>query len=498
MRDESICTKLQRIKDYTSQRSISQAEHEFILLINETNPEWNQFCVSPNITKIFHYVRDVHIIPGKDVYVNLISQEVSFGAEFLLKDVKSPADLLFVVYHERNHVLVNKLYKTALFILLADMKRNHPKAPILRLARDAEEVFVNALSHCVIPNQNLLERIFPRSGAYVSLRTPHPDLNFWGAHHKILKLHHLLFTEGLSNCSFLDWVQIYITEILAHKTDVGEEVQGPFQPGDGSIMEDDEDEKSHPPVKPAKGSTQKGGKGLIQKEFPLDPSDPMDSILIDTSVSASRELNIYDIPEIEKTMIMHSFQRIFSTLTANINNYCIGRTSTVPSRVSRKDQQALRQGTIPPLFSRRYYPIVPIPKFYIYCDVSGSMDKYLVLLPIIYRRLAFLTKPELCYCFSTEIVEADPQFKIFLTTGGTSFSKVAEHIHAQKVKHAVVISDGCDYLTGEDEDKLKKQMEHLVYVHVGRSIKLDLSPWHLLSRQIKQHQTFAIANKDLK
>lgn len=497
MRDvnESINTKLQRIKDYTAQGNISRAEHEFILLINEANPEWNQFCVSPNITKIFHYVRNVHIIPGEDVYVNLISQEISFGADFLLKDVHSPADLLFVIYHERNHVLVNKLYKTALFILLADMKRNHPKASIRRLARDAEEVFVNALSHCVIPNQNLLERTFSRTG-YVSLRTPHPDLNFWGAHYPILKLHNLLFTEGLRSCTFLDWVQVYITEILAHKTDIGEEVQGPFLPGDGPSIGDDEDEKG--PVKPGKGGhSQKGGKGLTQKEFPLDPSDPISSILIDTSVSASKELKVYDIPEIEKASITHSFQRIFSTYTANINNYHIGRTPTVPSRISRKDQQALRQGTIPPLFSRRYYPIVPIPKFYIYFDVSGSMDEYLVLLPIIYRRLAFLTKPELCYYFSTEIAEADPQFRIFLTTGGTSFSKVAEHMLAEKVEYAVVVSDGSDYLTVEDGDKLKKQMEHLVYVHVGSS-KLDLSPWHLLSRQIKQHQTIAIANKDSK
>lgn len=492
--DRSLKTKLQHIKQLLTQKNLPAAEHEFVLLINEASPEWTEFCTSPNITKIFHYVRSVRIISGSDVYVNLLSQEVSFGEQFLLKDVQSLADLLFVMYHERNHVLVNRLYRSALYILLADMQRNHPTVPIRQLASDAEEVFVNALAHVVIPNQRLLETIFPRTG-YVSLRTPHPDLNFWGQHTNIISMHQKLFSGQLTNCSFLEWVQTYILEIIANKTQIDLEIVDPIHDrgnGGGGVTGGRDGKNSS-----GGGISRKGGKGdrLRQKDFPIDPSSPEGMLLVDTSVSSIQELGVYDMTETEKVTVTHTFQKVFSTYAAaTLNSYYVGRTPTAPARISRKDHSLLCQGTIPTMFTRKVYPVVPLPKFYIYFDVSGSMNHFLAMLSLIHKRLAFLTNPEQCFCFSTKIVPADPTFRVFHTTGGTSFCEVAKHLIEQKVTHAVVVSDGCDYLSEDEVLSLKKQVTHLIYVHVGRG-ELLTSPWHTLGRQVRTYQSIQVAAK---
>ena len=370
--------------------------------------------------------------------------------------------------------------------MLADLKKKYPNVPIARLAKDAEEVFINAVNHVMIPNENLLITTFGVKG-YGSLRTPRPDLEFWKNCLTLIREQQALFSEGLNNSSnsnFVQWVKLYILQIIEHNIDDGEiDISSPFQ-SQTSITIDTEDLNS------SETTTGKGNNKVYKETFPIDPTETLNKILIDTSINSVQELQVYNLRPEEKFVISRTFQKIFTTYAANCDISYESRTPLVPSRMSRRDQFLLSQGMIPTIYAKKYYPIIRPSKFAIGFDVSGSMNHYLALLPIIYKQLAYLTNTEVCFYFSTEICSIDPAFKVFETTGGTSFNKVAEYVIKKGYSFLVIVSDGEDNLSAENVKILEKQLNHFIYIHIGNS--LNNSPWFLLSKKIYKNQSIVL------
>jgi hypothetical protein len=142
---------------------------------------------------------------------------------------------------------------------------------------------------------------------------------------------------------------------------------------------------------------------------------------------------------------------------------CIGHTPGIPFPLTRRDALLLSTGEPPVLWQRKVG--FERPWIDLYMDVSGSMNKFYPYVPFIYDSLKHYVGE--VYQFSTVVVQVDPREPFLLTTGGTTFNTVANHMIEKETKWAVLVSDGkCDLNQGLIE-KLTEQLEYFVYIKVA-------------------------------
>ena len=115
----------------------------------------------------------------------------------------------------------------------------------------------------------------------------------------------------------------------------------------------------------------------------------------------------------------------------------------MPSSLSRRDAFSMGMGHIPAMWQTSYSQQEYV-KFDIWADVSGSMNNYVGMIPIILRQLGHLAGD--VWNFSTENVKMDVRDyqKYFITSGGTEFEKAFAQMVINKNPYVIFISDGCD------------------------------------------------------
>ena len=114
----------------------------------------------------------------------------------------------------------------------------------------------------------------------------------------------------------------------------------------------------------------------------------------------------------------------------------------------------------------------------LYVDVSGSMERFYGYIPYLYDALKHVMGR--IFQFSTQVAQVEHDDSFLLTTGGTQFNCVAQHMIEHQIRAAILLSDGQSYLTTENTEVLKSQLEHLVYIKVQEN---DYNNWEHIATE---------------
>jgi len=144
--------RIQRIKKTLGQDDLDMAA---TLLINTVSSDdmfeyWSGCCHgSERVPKILKYIKHISFNPTvPTAVINFMEGDLMIGTRFFLDHIDGPEDLLFILIHERNHLILRKLYPDV-------FKPDYPK----HLFNFAEDVFINAISRRHIPSA-LPERFY--------------------------------------------------------------------------------------------------------------------------------------------------------------------------------------------------------------------------------------------------------------------------------------------------------------------------------------------------
>ena len=113
---------------------------------------WAGCCQdSERVPKILKFIRHIAFDPGvPTAAVNFMKGELRIGMQFFLDHINGPEDFLFILIHERNHLILRKLYP---HVISDDYPRH--------LFNFGEDAFINAVSRRHVPS-TLPERFYKR------------------------------------------------------------------------------------------------------------------------------------------------------------------------------------------------------------------------------------------------------------------------------------------------------------------------------------------------
>jgi len=131
--------------------------------------------------------------------------------------------------------------------------------------------------------------------------------------------------------------------------------------------------------------------------------------------------------------------------------------SPIPIRPSKRDFVLLAAGMPPLHFHNHALRVTPQERgLAVYLDVSGSVNQHLPEIIGLLRSLR--TELKTIYLFSNKVVEV-PFRTLFAgrieTTYGTDFNCIAQHIFANRLDKAVILTDGYASMTEENQQQLK-------------------------------------------
>ena len=111
---------------------------------------WSGCCRgSERVPKILKYIKHISFNPlVPTAVINFMKGDLMIGVQFFIDHIDGPEDLLFILIHERNHLILRKLYPDV-------CRPDYPK----HLFNFGEDVFINAISRRHIPS-TLPERFY--------------------------------------------------------------------------------------------------------------------------------------------------------------------------------------------------------------------------------------------------------------------------------------------------------------------------------------------------
>lgn len=160
------------------------------------------------------------------------------------------------------------------------------------------------------------------------------------------------------------------------------------------------------------------------------------------------------VKEFSKELSMHGADRYVDVTQA-----------TMPSTLSRRDAFMMGSGYTPSLWRNRYQP-EKVVSYDIWCDVSGSMDDYIGMIPIILRNLSDIAGDVWNFSDVNIKVNKLDVDRMFFSTGGTDISGALEQAIKNGNKYVIFISDGDDnWVRDEVIDRARRFFKRFVYVH---------------------------------
>ena len=119
---------------------------------------------SDKVPKILTYIHRIRFDDGiETAQVDLIKGDLKIGVKFFLDWIQGPEDFLFLLIHERNHLILRTLYPEV-------NPETYPEA----LFNFAEDAYINGISRRTIPS-TLPETVLQRPAGTDSNRVPQPD-----------------------------------------------------------------------------------------------------------------------------------------------------------------------------------------------------------------------------------------------------------------------------------------------------------------------------------
>ena len=127
------------------------------LLINTVSSDdmfgyWSGCCHdSERVPKILKYIKRISFSPAvPTANINFMKGDLMIGTRFFLDHIDGPEDFLFILLHERNHLILRKLYPD---VLTPDYPGH--------LFNFGEDVYINAISRRHLPSM-LPERYYSK------------------------------------------------------------------------------------------------------------------------------------------------------------------------------------------------------------------------------------------------------------------------------------------------------------------------------------------------
>ena len=472
---QALTARMEKVKTALRNNDLGGAADLLVNMLasNELFSFWSACSQgSERIPCILRYVNRIVFDPAiQTAQINLLEGTVRLSPSFFLEHITGPEDVLFILLHERNHLILRKLWPDA-------VSADYPAV----LFNWAEDTYINAMARRQVLS-TLPERYYAGGDPMRLLLTGrHSAVDWETISYKVegenlLKNAHAsmyhqaaellaAIQEPMVECQdfsgYYEWMDL-VLEWWAEKQSKG---------GDGNGIDITEDINevlaNIPPLVANQGRghshTLPVGRvedGLVGQPIPdISPNDPVVKMIL-----ASCE-----IPEIRKQFEVFSNAKVgmVETLVGGIISQratvCFheGYSVTVPHAVTRKDAFNLSMGAAPVLWQK--YVGMEKPAVDLYVDVSGSMSLYYPFIPFIYKSILHVVGR--IFQFSTQVVEVDQHERCLFTTGGTNFNIVAQHMVKENVRWAVVVSDGLCHLNPDLEKTLARQLEHLVYLKV--------------------------------
>lgn len=457
------CPLLAPVKELLHTGDPAAARKELLRLLYSTEAlrVWHRALRVPDprsAIRILSFVRDIEFGETDTAHVNLDTGVVCLGSAFVQERLSSFEDLIFVILHERGHVLFHALFGS-------------------RLAQFANFDFANLWEDIYINNSVLLvmESSLPSSFYATSsdffrlLLVQEPQRWFrqrepWCRFHlppwifdAISELEKdPFFVRRISYPTWMDIGSAFEEKLLG--TDALPEVPPPLflsQSYDEDVLVPQPDEESVS----ALGLSGDEIRGVSAPSLP-NPSSGVRTALETFSLSQQpvgldmimTALHIQDrIKEFLQTELVGSL------VAERHNDAFIEGSSLTPSSISSKDAFYLAAG-MPPLYWTENIPLAR-EKLKFYIDVSGSMSIFWSFVAGIARH--FGEHCDAYFQFSTDIVPVDAEEHRIFSTQGTDYNIVAEHILHNDFTQVIVLTDNTASLNAQLLQQLKDRL-HLL------------------------------------
>tara|TARA_R100000656_G_scaffold104176_1_gene76197 strand:+ start:237586 stop:239109 length:1524 start_codon:yes stop_codon:yes gene_type:complete len=412
--------------------------------------------------------------------VDLHTRIVSLGIEFVLEHVRGWEDLYFILFHERGHVLIDRLYRSRMDSFQS-----------FAFANGWEDLYINNMILLFFDSsfcrefyaeaddedfRLLLQQRFStwcytiRSSTKMS-----PELisRFNSIHNKLPKGKTNFFSL---KCSYPAWMELglQVEKLYGGKNASMSTIDshGGLLPSGSSTEQEEEEAPLQADIdRQAKMRAVEAGvstRGMKGTPIPKPPK--VDPIVLTALQSFPKEA----LPAGMQSLI--SPNQVLEQTDAFIRSELVpvvqdavlaeegefGKTGMLTS-LSRSEALLLSSGIIPLYWDTHVEG--KVVKYRLYVDVSGSMQDYWGLVPLIYSSLHSHVNEY--YQFSGRVVPSSPTDTILVHNMGTNYEAVASHMLRDGVTHAIVVTDNTDSISSSQREDLSRQLSSLILLETN-------------------------------
>lgn len=481
-------TLLEPIREALRAGDLELAQQALVdsLYSSEAMDVWKTVVRLPSADSIHHtlsFVSGLRFdLKEKTAHVNLQTKVLTLGVRFFLDSIETFGDLLFLLLHERGHVLISMVYGSE----MGSFKNR-------KFGNLWEDVFINN-TILVLMNSTLCERVYQDSNKFFRSLLCQEFMRWVAEHHEWLRfhlgarylrllrdtaLHTSFFTQKIT---YSEWMEIGLQVERGLLADL-ERKSALESVGSGDLLGDmlDSEEEASSPIRDAVSNGGLGdrdfefGEGAVRNDVDGNPvpgvritpppelPDALKQVLNSFSPnecppefdSLFREMNLK--MEIENSIIADLVGDVLSRKQGD--EVYQGKSASFHG-MHRKDMFLVAAG-----YDLTLWTIdLPVTKhtLKLYIDVSGSMLSFLHVIMLIHRHLKEFVDEHLQ--FSDVVVSVEPDLDYVFSTGGTSYTSVAEHMLSSGCTEAIVLTDNTDSISKALISKLKKQLTHLYLI----------------------------------
>jgi len=459
------------------------------LYSSEAISYWHTVTRLPSAESVHHalsFVSGFRFDPKeKTACIDPTTRVLTMGVDFFLDTFLDYGDLLFLLFHERGHLLIALVYGSQM-----------PAFKDRKFANLWEDVFINN-TILFLMNCTLCSRTYSDSHPFWRSLLCQEFTKWVAENHEWLRFHLTplqmrlvrdtalgldFFTQRITYSEWMDMglriekglrgdperqamlgtigsgdlLGDLIGEEELVETAVREEVEGVLEGGSRDIT-----------TSAGTGVTRIDSDGCqisgvevnMPKELPAALKQVLHSFAPNECPpefeSLLNEMNLK--MEIEKTILEALVGDVLSRKQGE--PVYEGRSASF-ERLHRRDMFWLAAG-----YDQTIWTIdLPVAKkaLKLYMDVSGSMWTFLEVMMLIHRHLAEWVDEH--FHFSTSIVLVDPTQNLIFSTGGTSYQAVAEHILQEGHEEVIVLTDNTDSISSAARAQLKRQLKLLYLI----------------------------------
>jgi hypothetical protein len=468
-------SQLDHIKKLLQEDKLEEAARELTLAIYtpEGIAAWERSLKDKDpaekIPQLLAYASKIVFSHEIETAVVIFTQRtVKLGVRFFCDYIITWADLVFILLHERNHLLISFFY--------GSMMRDFTS---FDFGNTWEDIYIN---NTILKDvsSNLCQRYYSRSEEndidWLCSQMKIPEWFAWfcDTYPRAVAENEdfyqaapkLQFPYELQKLGYYAWMNI---GLVVERTlqfdnppmDIGKcpPEEAEQRAASGGIRSGDNDEMPET-INQEVVKTRVGGKKL---------PDHIKKLL-------SLQLNSDDfVPK--DTLDLRKYHDIITNeivnplLKSRIGDDSYKILTVFPSAMSRKDVLSISLGQIPPYWEQIQQRPVKDKAVSLYMDTSQSMEKWYPLIPQIVKELNGFCFP--VYNFDTEVYQVEDPLEnaIYTTTKQTNYNSVVKHMLWNNTRNAIVFSDSSAPVMPKLITAAATLMQQFIYVTVEPDIE---------------------------